>query len=65
MYDIVNNPIPRCGFFATRTLEDVQAEIETLPSKDKALVYGYVMQVLNSCNKLVEEEILSKDIFAQ
>ena len=65
MYNIVNNPIPRSGFFATPTLEDLQSCIEALPSKERALVYTYVMQTLNACNQLVEDEILSKDIFAQ
>jgi hypothetical protein len=65
MYDIVKNPIPRSGFFATPTLEDLQARIEGLPSAERALVYTYVMQTLNACNQLVEDNILSKEIFAQ
>jgi len=65
MYDIVKNPIPRSGLFATRTLSEIQAEIETLPATQKALVYTYVMATLNACNQLVEDEILSKEIFAQ
>ena len=65
MYDIVSNPIPKSGFFATPTLEDLQARIESLPSKERALVYTYVMQTLNACNQLVEDKILSKEIFAQ
>jgi hypothetical protein len=65
MYDIVKNPIPKSGFFATRTLAEIQAEIETLPATQKAMVYTYVMATLNACNKLVEDEILSKEIFAQ
>ena len=65
MYNVVNNPIPKSGFFATRTLAEIQAEIETLPATQKALVYTYVMATLNACNQLVEDEILSKEIFAQ
>lgn len=65
MYDIVQNPIPRSGLFATKSLADIQREIESLPSKERALVYGYVMQVLNACNQLVEDDILSKEVFAQ
>lgn len=65
MYDTVQNPIPRSGFFATPSLEDLQARIESLPNEDRALVYTYVMQTLNACNKLVEDEILSKEVFAQ
>jgi hypothetical protein len=65
MYNIVNNPIPRSGLFATRTLAEIQAEIETLPATHKALVYTYVMATLNACNQLVEDEILNKEVFAQ
>jgi len=65
MYNIVNNPIPRSGLFATRTLAEIQAEIECLPASQKAMVYTYVMATLNACHELVETEILSKDIFAQ
>ena len=51
------NPIPRSGFFATRPLEDIQADIDGLPPKEKALVYAYVMATLNACHALVKEEI--------
>lgn len=50
----MKNPIPYCNLFATRTLEDIQADIESLPSQEKALVYSYVMATLNACHKLVE-----------
>ena len=33
MYDIINNPIPHSGLFATRTLAEIQTEIESLPAK--------------------------------
>jgi len=51
----MTNPIPRCGLFATPTLEQLQTSIEALPKKDQALVYQYVMQTLNACNQLVEQ----------
>ena len=53
----MNNPIPRCGLFATRPLEAIQADIEGLPPTQKALVYQYVMATLNACHALVKEEI--------
>lgn len=65
MYDTVQNPIPRSGLFVTKSLADVQADIENLPAKERALVYSFVMATLNACNKLVEDEILSKEVFAQ
>ena len=65
MYDIVQNPIPRSGLFATKSLADIQAMIETFPAKQKADAYLIMKLTLNSCNQLVEDEILSKEIFAQ
>lgn len=51
----MQNPIPFSGFFATPSLEQLQAKIESLPAKDRALVYTYVMQTLNACHALVED----------
>ena len=65
MYDIVKNPIPRSGLWATPTLEQIQTQIEGFPPEQKAQMYNVLMLTLNACNKLVEDEILSKEIFAQ
>lgn len=65
MYDIVQNPIPRSGFFATPTLEQISDQIEGFPAEQKAQLYLVMQLTLNACNKLVEDEILSKEIFAQ
>ena len=65
MYNVINNPIPRSGLFATKTLGDLQAYIELMSAKEKAQAYLIMQLTLNACNQLVEDEILSKDIFAQ
>lgn len=65
MYNIVNNPIPRSGLFATRSLEEIQAHINSLPSNEQAVASMVFMFTLNACNKIVEDEILSKEVFAQ
>lgn len=65
MYDIVQNPIPRSNLFTTPTLEELQKFISTLPSKEQANAQMLFMFTLNACNQLVEDEILSKEIFAQ
>jgi hypothetical protein len=65
MYNIVNNPIPRSGLFATKSLAEIQAMIETMPAKQKADAYLIMQLTLNSCHQIVEDEILSKEIFAQ
>jgi hypothetical protein len=66
MYNIVNNPIPCSGFFATPSdFKELTLVLEALSPQEKALVYPYMMMALNTCHKAVEDEILSKDIFAQ
>jgi hypothetical protein len=65
MYDIVSNPIPRSGLFATPTLAEVQDFIKSLPQGQQANANLVLMFTLNACNKLVEDNILSKEIFCQ
>ena len=65
MYNIVEKPIPRSGLFATPTLEQISNQIEGFPPEQKAQMYLVFQLTLNACNKLVEDEILSKEIFAQ
>ena len=64
MYNIVNNPIPRNGLFAEKSLPELQDYIEMMSAKEKALAYMILTLTLNTCHKLVEDEILSKEIFA-
>jgi len=65
MYDTGKNPIPRSGMWATHSLEDLQASLQKLSGAERALASHFVMLTLNACNKVVEDEILSKEIFAQ
>lgn len=65
MYNIVENPIPKSNLFTTPTLEEVQKFISGLPSKEQANASLVLMFTLNACNQLVEDKILSKEIFAQ
>jgi hypothetical protein len=64
MYNIVENPIPKSNLFVTPSLEEIQKFISTMPSKEQANMQMLFMFTLNACNKLVEDEILSKEIFA-
>ena len=64
MYNTVNNPIPSSKLFVTPTLEAIADQIESLPAGEKASAYLIMMLTLNACNKLVEDEILSKEVFA-
>jgi hypothetical protein len=66
MYNIVNNPIPTSKLFATpATEQDLFNRIESLSGAEKALAFQIAMMTFNLCNHLVEEKILSKEIFAQ
>ena len=66
MYDIVTNPIPKSKLFATpATEQDLFNRIEQLSGAEKALAFQIAMMTFNLCNQLVEEKILSKEIFAQ
>ena len=65
MYNIVNNPIPRSGLFATKSLGEIQDYIEMMPAEAKATAYLIMQFTLNSCHKIVEDEILNKEVFAQ
>jgi hypothetical protein len=65
MYDIVNNPIPKSRLFVTPEDEnDLYERIEQLTGAEKALAYQIAMMTFNLCNKLVDDKILSKEIFA-
>ena len=66
MYDTVTNPIPKSKLFATpATEQDLFNRIEQLSGAEKALAFQIAMMTFNLCNHLVEEKILSKEIFAQ
>jgi hypothetical protein len=66
MYNIVNNPIPRNGLFATPESPEAFAEyLQSMSSKERATAFLVAQMAFNLAHKLVEDEILSKDIFAQ
>lgn len=54
----MTNPIPFSGFFMTPTLAELQDRVESLPPKDRAMVYTYVMMTLNACHAIVEDEFV-------
>jgi hypothetical protein len=63
MYNVINNPIPKSGLWATYSLEDLQANLQKLSGAERALATHFVMLTLNACNKVVEDDILSKEVF--
>ena len=63
MYDTVKNPIPRSGMWATPNLESLQKMLGCLSGAERALATHFVMLTLNTCNQIVEDDILSKEVF--
>ena len=59
----IENPIPKTNLFASPTLEQIQAQIEDLPKDQKATAYLVFSMTMNACHDLVEDEILTKDVF--
>jgi hypothetical protein len=59
----VENPIPRSNIFASPTLEQIQAQIESLPTEQKATASLVFMMTMNACHQLVEDEVFSKEVF--
>lgn len=56
----MNNPIPKYNLFATPTMEDLQLSIEALSSKERALVWKYVMMTMNACHSLVDQQLAAE-----
>jgi hypothetical protein len=51
--------------FATPTLDQIANQIDGFPAETKAQLYLVMQLTLNACHKIVEDEILSKEVFAQ
>jgi len=64
MYEVVTNPIPRNNLFSTPTLAQIERQIQGFSGEQRALMYQVFVMTQNACNELVENEILSKEIFA-
>jgi hypothetical protein len=66
MYNIVNNPIPTSKLFVTPASEqELYDRIEKMTGPERALAFQIAMMTFNLCNRLVEDKILSKEVFAQ
>lgn len=63
MYSTVENPIPNSKLFTSPSLEDIQAHIAQLPTREQAVANMVFMFTLNACHQLVEEKILNKEVF--
>ena len=63
MYNIVNNPIPKNELWKIHSLDAIRHRIESLPANERDLAYNIFILTLNSCHQLVEDKILSREIF--
>ena len=64
-YDVVKNPIPKTGLWASPTLSQLQEQIDKHPNEqERALMSTLFVMTMNACHDLVEDKILSKEIFA-
>ena len=54
----MNNPIPRCGLFATpESIEDLMAYVNRMSGSERVVASTVAMMALNLANKLVEKEL--------
>jgi hypothetical protein len=65
MYNVVNNPIPQTGLFATpESLDQLMEYCQRFNGQERIIAITVATMALNLSHKLVEEKILSKEIFA-
>jgi hypothetical protein len=65
MYNIVENPIPRTGLFATpESFEQLMEYCQRFTGNERLIAITVATMALNLAHEVVEKEILSKEIFA-
>jgi len=66
MYDIVKNPIPKTGLFATpESLNQLMEYCQRFNGQERIIAITVATMALNLAHELVEKDILSKEVFAQ
>jgi hypothetical protein len=66
MYNVVNNPIPKTGLFATpESLEQLMEYCQRFNGQERIIAITVATMALNLAHELVEKDILSKEVFAQ
>jgi hypothetical protein len=66
MYDIVTNPIPKTGLFATpESLDALMEYCQRFTGQERMIAITVATMALNLAHDVVEKEILSKEVFAQ
>jgi hypothetical protein len=66
MYNIVNNPIPKTGLFATpESFEQLMDYCQRFNGQERIIAITVATMALNLAHREVEDKILSKEVFAQ
>jgi len=66
MYNVVENPIPKTGLFATpESLDQLMEYCQRFTGQERIIANTVATMALNLSHKLVEDGILSKEVFAQ
>jgi hypothetical protein len=66
MYDIVTNPIPKTGLFATpESFDQLMEYCQRFTGQERMIAITVATMALNLAHDVVEKEILSKEVFAQ
>jgi hypothetical protein len=66
MYDIVTNPIPKTGLFATpESLDQLMEYCQRFTGQERIIAITVATMALNLAHELVDTNILSRKIFAQ
>jgi hypothetical protein len=66
MYNVVENPIPKTGLFATpESLDQLMEYCQRFTGQERIIAITVATMALNLSHKLVEDGILSKEVFAQ
>jgi hypothetical protein len=65
MYNIVENPIPKTGLFATpESFEQLMEYCQRFTGQERIIAITVATMALNLAHDTVEKEILSKEVFA-
>ena len=66
MYNIVNNPIPKTGLFATpESFEQLMDYCQRFNGQERIIAITVATMALNLAHREVDDKILSKEVFAQ
>ena len=64
MYNVVNNPIPKTGLFATpESLEQLMEYCQRFSGQERIIAITVATMALNLAHELVENNILNKEVF--